>query len=284
MNYLPVQYDTSTLSRYAELFSKCFPASAGFTLDYLDWLYRLNPDGLAIGFDAWDGNKLVAHYVCVPVKALVSGRTVHALLSLNTATHPDYQGRGLFTKLAQFTFAAGAGAGLDCVFGVANANSTGGFVRKLGFRLVEPLEAKIGYGGLEIDWDIVDQTALFARQWSPDSLKWRCANPKRPVFFRQDKQEILFRAPVKGILLSAYAELPLRNFTSIDAGTENLPSLLHLFIGLVPTGACQFRRYISIPHRFRPSPLNFIFLSLNSTTATIEKGSVSFSFLDFDAY
>jgi GNAT superfamily N-acetyltransferase len=177
MNYLPVQYDTSTLSRYAELFSKCFPASAGFTLDYLDWLYRLNPDGLAIGFDAWDGNKLVAHYVCVPVKALVSGRTVHALLSLNTATHPDYQGRGLFTKLAQFTFAAGAGAGLDCVFGVANANSTGGFVRKLGFRLVEPLEAKIGYGGLEIDWDIVDQTALFARQWSPDSLKWRCANP-----------------------------------------------------------------------------------------------------------
>ena len=117
-----------------------------------------------------------------------------------------------------------------------------------------------------------------------DSLKWRCANPKRPVFFRQDKQEILFRAPVKGILLSAYAELPLRNFTSIDAGTENLPSLLHLFIGLVPTGACQFRRYISIPHRFRPSPLNFIFLSLNSTTATIEKGSVSFSFLDFDAY
>lgn len=284
MTFLPVQYDAVALSTYAELFSRCFPKSAGFTVEYLDWLYCKNPDGVAIGFDAWDGDRLAAHYVCVPAKIFVSGRPASAMLSLNTATHPEYQGKGLFTKLAQLTYAAGTSAGLDCVFGVANANSTGGFVRKLGFQLVEPLDARIGVGSLGVDWGVVGRNVQFARRWTPEALAWRCANPRHLVFCKEKENEIQFHTAAKGIFLSAYAELHLDEASAFATSSRGFLSPLHLFIGLIPTGACRFHGYVSIPRRFRPSPLNFIYRSLNSPMTNLEKGRINFSFLDFDAY
>ncbi len=284
MTFLPVQYDAVALSTYAELFSRCFPKSAGFTVEYLDWLYCKNPDGLAIGFDAWDGERLAAHYVCVPAKVSLSGCDVNAMLSLNTATHPEYQGRGLFTKLAQLTYADAASAGLDCVFGVANANSTGGFVRKLGFQLVEPLEARIGVGSLGIDWGTVGRNVQFTRRWTPESLVWRCSNPKHLVSCKERGGQIQFHTAAKGIFLSAIAEFPSNFSTNITLHTDHFLSPFRLFIGLVPTGACHFKGYASIPKTLRPSPLNFIYRSLNSSTEAIEQGLINFTFLDFDAY
>lgn len=138
MTFLPVQYDAVALSTYAELFSRCFPKSARFTVEYLDWLYCKNPDGLAIGFDAWDGERLAAHYVCVPAKVSLSGCDVNAMLSLNTATHPEYQGRGLFTKLAQLTYADAASAGLDCVLGSPMPTVLGDLFESLAFNSWSP--------------------------------------------------------------------------------------------------------------------------------------------------
>jgi GNAT superfamily N-acetyltransferase len=131
---------------------------------------RANPDGRAVGFDAWDGERLAAHYVCVPARARVDGRLVPVLLSLNTATHPRLPGQGLFTKLAAMTFEAAGEAGFDGVYGVANANSTPGFIRKLGFQLVRPLDARSGWADLRHGRP--GPAALsFERSWSPR----RCA-------------------------------------------------------------------------------------------------------------
>ena len=66
MNFAPVQYDQDHLARYSALFGTCFPGAGKFTPDYLAWLYLANPDGKAVGFDAWDGERLAAHYVCAP--------------------------------------------------------------------------------------------------------------------------------------------------------------------------------------------------------------------------
>lgn len=284
MTFSPVQCDATALARYAALFSACFPKSASFTVENLDWLYRKNPDGAVIGFDAWHEDRLAAHYVCVPALVSVGGKEVKAMLSLNTATHPEFQGKGLFTKLAQLTYGAASAAGIDCVFGVANANSTGGFVRKLGFQLVQPLEARIGCGSLGIDWDIAARNMQFTRQWTPENLAWRCANPKNPVSSRQAGNLLQFHAVAKGIFLPAYAELAPQYASAMNGGRATFLSPARLFLGLAPSGACRFPTYASIPQRLRPSPLNFIYRSLSGRLAALEQDHVNFSFLDFDAY
>jgi len=265
----PIEFDEKSLSGYVALFSTCFPKSNKYSQEYLRWLYCENPAGAAVGFNAWDGGKLAAHYVCVPAHALVGGHAVNVLLSLNTATHPAYQGRGLFTKLAEITYVDGAEKGFESVYGVANANSTPGFTRKLGFQLVEPLAARVGIGSLHIDYETSASIAQFERIWSPNCLDWRCANPGNTIFRRKHDGLVQFHAAAFGKLLPIYTELS---------------SLSRLFLGLVPEGACMFKQYFDIPQRLRPSPLNFIYRSLSVKVPKLEKGQVSLSFLDFDAY
>jgi GNAT superfamily N-acetyltransferase len=289
LRYAPVQYDAALLARYGELFKACFPATSKFTPAYLEWLYVANPDGRALGFDAWDGERLAAHYVCVPARAQVEGREVSVLLSLNTATHPDYQGKGLFTLLAAMTYEAGAQAGFDGVYGVANANSTPGFIRKLGFQLVRPLEARIGLGGLR-HAGRPDAAALsFERVWHDDALRWRCANPHNPVFVRgagNGNGKLQFYAAASGHKLPAYAELIDAQLTGAVPARADAPPLspVRLFIGLAPDDSARYWNYVSIPMRLRPSPLNLIYRSFSPDVAALDARRIAFSFLDFDAY
>src|SRR5215471_2141137 len=138
----PAGTDPAQIAAYAGLLESVF-ATGKFSEAAVAWRYRDNPAGTVVGADAWDGERLAAHYVTCPLEATVEGRVVKGLLSLNTATHPDYQGRGLFTALAEAAYAQGAAAGYEFVVGVANANSTPGFLRRLGFQDCGRLEAGI---------------------------------------------------------------------------------------------------------------------------------------------
>src|ERR1700761_499619 len=161
------------LEAYSRLLNASF-ATDRFNAAALAWRYRDNPAGQVVGADAWDGERLAAHYVTCPLEARIDGRVVKGLLSLNTATHPDYQGRGLFTTLAEAAYAAGAAAGYGFVIGVANANSTPGFLRKLGFQDVGRLEA----GVLATLPRRFDETPVqYQGAWRSELLRWRLANP-----------------------------------------------------------------------------------------------------------
>ena len=101
-----------SLIKYCKVLSETFPESNKFNFNYLKWLYRGNPSGVALGFDAFIGEDLVAHYACIPKLMKVNGEPVKTLLSLNTATIKQYQGKGLFTKLAALTYQLGFDEGL----------------------------------------------------------------------------------------------------------------------------------------------------------------------------
>jgi GNAT superfamily N-acetyltransferase len=279
LEFRPVEVSAAALERYRALFAACFPGAAGkFTPAYLAWLYADNPDGHALGYDAWDGDTLAAHYVCIPALAHIEGEEVKVLLSLNTATHPNYQGKGLFTKLAAMTYEAGAAAGFDGVYGVANANSTPGFVRKLGFQLVRPLEARVGVGRIR---PVAQNSSLsFQRCWSAASLAWRCSSPGHPVRVRSNGQQLQLDAAALGAA------------RAVDALALNLPTQdhaaawapLNLYLGLRPDGDALPFTYVNIPQRLRPSPLNLIYRSLSGRVAQLDPSRIHFSFLDFDAY
>ena len=96
----PIQTDAAHLESYRALFDATLDS---FETDYLRWLYCDNPMGDPVGFDAYAGDELAAHYGAVPVAGTFEGRPAKGLLSLNTATHPTHQGKGLFTRPAATT-------------------------------------------------------------------------------------------------------------------------------------------------------------------------------------
>ncbi len=282
MDLRPITFEPRAIEQYCALFNACFPGNDKFTPAYVTWLYVANPDGPAVGFDAWEGERLAAHYVCIPARARVNGSEVPVLLSLNTATHPDFQGKGLFTKLAELTYQAGASQGFDGVYGVANANSTPGFIRKLGFQLVRPLEARVGFGRLHAALPSSAGLA-FERAWNKASLDWRCANPNNPVRHRAAGARWHFHAKaVQGA--PAYAELACQPIELAPACRGGAAPALRLFIGLVPDRSASYWNYPSIPARLRPSPLNLIYRSFSARVTTLDPALINFSFLDFDAY
>lgn len=285
MDFERCGYSQSSLSEYAQLFSVCFPEARKLSdTDYLRWLYVENPLGAVVGFNARDGERLVAHYACVPMSIMIDGRVCRALLSLNTATHPDFQGKGLFTRLADLTYEAGANAGMDLVYGVANANSTPGFVRKLGFNLVSPLESRIGIGSLgSFDWARLPQSARFCHDWTSESIAWRMNNPTATVkCHNTNRASFAFSTSAGRAGFSAWAEFPVANDVLV-ATSADAPFCFRVWLGLLPEGLGRFSLYPSLPDRLRPSPLNLIVRGLHDPLK-LDASGVFFNFLDFDAF
>lgn len=283
MEFVPAAADATRLGLYALLMQACFPGAVKFGVPYLQWLYQANPDGHVVGYDAFEGDVLAAHYACIPAMALVEGAQVKVLLSLNTATHPQFQGKGLFTQLAAKTYEAGAAAGFDAAYGVANANSTPGFVRKLGFQLVTPLQARVGVGTLLARNDVENTTPSFRRVRSVQAVQWRCANPHNAVHVRTHHGVSQCFAAARGNSVAAYHEFDADEIAGAQPAVKG-PPMLRLFLGLVPTTRRISAVYLPIPNRLRPSPLNLIYKPFAGRVATLEKDRVAFSFLDFDAY
>lgn len=126
-----------------DLFKRSF--NRNISSDYWSWRYRDNPNIIEELINlAWDDNKLVAHYAVSPIQLFIDGFKYNAALSMTTMTDPEYQGRGLFTNLAENLFENSKT--LDIIFGVPNENSVKGFIGKLDFKLIKEipmLESKI---------------------------------------------------------------------------------------------------------------------------------------------
>ncbi|NDC37546.1 MAG: GNAT family N-acetyltransferase [Proteobacteria bacterium] len=271
--------DTPSLSAYAGLLSEVFGNGGLWTVPSLQWLYRDNPMGSVVGFDAFLDNQLAAHYVTVPVAARSGSKKLKGLLSLNTATHPQHTGKGLFTKLAEQTYTRAAEQGFAFVIGVANQNSTPGFTRKLGFELVAPLEARIGitHRPAQLNRDQYEFVLLKSEEF----LKWRLAKPGRQYRLARMGQRHLVYAP------SGYPGIDVLMTSNDQSATlPDLPlgrPLLKLSLG-IDTLASSKGLSIDIPMFLRPSPLNLIFKSLHTDTKSIIGAKLLFETIDFDAY
>lgn len=127
----------------AALLEEVFPGTRVGRADYLRWLYRESPFGEVIEANLDDDAGRAGHYAVVPVELAVDGSPRPAALSLNTAVHPRARGGGTFVRLASECYDAARERGIEIVVGVANANSTPGFLRRLEFELVTPLPAQV---------------------------------------------------------------------------------------------------------------------------------------------
>jgi GNAT superfamily N-acetyltransferase len=270
----------------ADLLRQVWPHSSQFSVEYLRWLYADNPAGTAIGANAWLGDELVGHYAVVPIEVQLPDRKVRAALSLNTAVHPAHQGKGLFVRLAEETYRTARDGGIHHVVGVANANSTPGFLGRLGFKHLGALEAKLiwgragesGQGQPHRDW---------RRVWTPESYRWRIANPTASYRVAVSGDRWLCLAPTGEFGIQAI----LRMEQDADFGgllRAQLPVLrmapLKLWIGLDPGLRLSRLAACDVPKPLRRSPLNLIYRSLSDDGFVPAADRLEFSLMDFDAY
>jgi GNAT superfamily N-acetyltransferase len=279
MNINIREVSRQNIKDYSAILNQTFGKKNFFSTEYLEWLYYSNPQGNVVGFDAYCNNELAAHYVCIPAFYYVDGRVRKYILSLNTATHPSFQGKGLFIKLANCTYEKASLMGFEGVIGVANSNSTHGFIKKLGFDLVKSLDAYISFS----DFTFQPEAGSFYKFWNIESINWRCSNPNNKVTSYFYDNSIYFYAKVYGGLIRSCTELSL----DLDENLFNLHNGPHyeyvpkIFIGSNP----KFRgnRAINIPDILKPAPLNFIyknFLGYNGP----HKDDLYINFMDFDAF
>lgn len=268
-----VDNDDARLQAEAQLLSEVFPGTSRYTFEYLKWQYFANPDGDVIGYDAYVDGEIVAHYVVEPLVACLYGKPARGVLSLNTATHPRHQGKGLFVKLAAATYDLARELGYEFVVGVANANSTPGFVRKLKFQLVSPLQAEVGIGHVESGEEC---DADFVWQWSHAAQQWRLASPAGKYGNIGGRLYSSTHNPLIKMQLTAQR---WDQVSSIPANHSPFTA----WIGLNPS--YRWRGFaLPVPQKMRPSPLNFIFLDLTEANRTLEPRKVVMDAINFDAY
>lgn len=80
-----------------------------------------------------NGDAPVASYSVAPVELVIDGVEIRTALSMTTMTHPDWQGRGLFPRLATEAYAEAERLGIAGIWGFPNAKSHPIFVAKLGW-------------------------------------------------------------------------------------------------------------------------------------------------------
>lgn len=275
---LPLDVDLTALDHCAALLGQVLSPTLDRT--YLNWLYADNPAGRAVGFNAYDGDLLAAHYATIPVEAWIDGRMEKGLMSLNTATHPAYQGKGLFPLLAERTYARATELGYGFVVGIANARSTRGFTEKLAFQLVAPLDVEVGMGDVESG---PERGYAYAPHWTDEAIAWRLKRPRARYVANHthgDTRDVFARISMPGLLAFLH-RVPASLASALPPAPFVAP--FRLRIGL---DRAEKRRgaFVPVPDRLKPSPLNLIFRDLRTTQRTLDANHVRWTLFDFDAY
>ncbi len=272
------------LPEIADLLRATFPTDRAWS-EELPWQYLHNPCGPALYVNArTEEGRLVGHYAVLPLPPLADERfsAFKVLLSLNTAVHPDAQGKGLFKATARKLYEYLEQQQSSVVLGVANAASTPGFVGSLGFYSLGRLSLRF-YPPWTKAFEGPDRTLAA----DPAFAAWRAQRPGGR-FAKDETTRSLHRvivhkgATVHGVLThsmpsehwQALGHVPARSSLS-----RLKDPLLYACSGPPPVGG------VPVPERFRPSPLSYICRVLpdkNAASLINYLTSHRFEFLDFD--
>jgi GNAT superfamily N-acetyltransferase len=292
IEYRMLKLSKLEISEIVVLLKKCFPNSKKFSEEYLTWLYVDNPNGKAVGYNAYIGEELVGHYSCIPMKAYVKGVAQSGLLSLNTATDPKCQGKGLFRKLANDTYYLAKQNGFKFVCGVANSRSSLLFVKLLKFQHVSSLDVKLSFRSVVTPghFSNIHNMTDFSTEWNKESIKWRMANPVNHGRCKVDSN-----LSIRVFSNTEYPMIVNDGYGLISGTVDNIKSYFSIRDTLsLKMALCLYPKeiinnklssfHVNLPDRFKPSPLNFIFKDLTAESTTISADRVFFNYLDFDAY
>lgn len=161
------------------------------SLEYWNWRFLQNPFTSIHYIDLmWDGDILVGHYAVSPVEMIVEGKKVLTALSMTTMTHPEYSGKGIFTKLAESLYQRIAQDGFEFVWGFPNNNSHYGFIKNLNWSNI----SLQGMMHLKIDdFKLISSPVHFDSAENFDSEIFKNFIPKKSVSINKSSQYLNWR-------------------------------------------------------------------------------------------
>ena len=194
------------------------------TAEFWEWKHVDNPFGPSPVLVAEDAGKIVGVRAFMRWAWQSRERSYRALRAVDTATHPDYRGKGIFKKLTLQLLAERKAAGDDFIFNTPNDQSRPGYLKmgwtqlgKLPVRMaplrplriarqlafggeVRPLQlAATSFAALDetkkLGW-LTDGSLLPAAGWhtppTPEFLRWRyAACPARTYYLSADPANYL---------------------------------------------------------------------------------------------
>lgn len=252
-----------------------------FNIEYLNWLYKENPSGDAITYNAWHNNNIVAHYTVVPMKFKYNTSSGICALTLNTATHPSYTGKGLFQKLANLTYEKATREQCSFIYGVANSQSTWVFENKLGFQNYGPLYVKFGFGDLNRS---VKDDSKISINWNTEILKWRLNRPGSNYNITKSQNNIKIWKKFFLFKILMYEFEDKIKFQNKQLNNNKFYRPISVYIGNDSSRTKNNLFYFDFPKIFKPSPLNLIFKKLNNKDQDYETNPMVIEPLGFDIF
>jgi hypothetical protein len=126
-------YQTGDEKAILELFNLAFGKQ--MSMNYWNWRFARNPFTKDLFIDLmWDNEKLIGHYAVSPVDMIIDEKIEKTALSMTTMTHPEYVGKGVFSKLAKSLYSKLTLQDYKMVWGFPNNNSHYGFNKNLGWK------------------------------------------------------------------------------------------------------------------------------------------------------
>jgi GNAT superfamily N-acetyltransferase len=102
---------------------------------FFRWKHHDNPFGASPGWAAFDGDRMVAFRTLLRWELRRDGERLALVRAVDTATDPEYQGRGLFRQLTTEAVDALTDGGVDAVFNTPNDQSMPGYL-KMGWQVL----------------------------------------------------------------------------------------------------------------------------------------------------
>ena len=185
---------------------------------FFAWKHEQNPFGVSPAWVAVDGTRIVGFRTFVRWEYQnPDGRPRRAVRAVDTATHPDYQGRGIFNRLTLHALDALRSEGVDFVFNTPNDKSRPGYL-KMGWREVGRLPASVRPSGLRARsgrWRVRAFLPIVGR-----SRTWRAR--QRPMSSRVTASTACCRGPRR---LGACKRIALLRTCGGDTASRRSPTV-----------------------------------------------------------
>jgi GNAT superfamily N-acetyltransferase len=113
------------------------------TTELFHWKHVNNPFGRSYGLVAEDGGRIVGLRTFMRWDLVTGeGETLRCVRAVDTATHPDHQGKGIFRRLTEEAVEVARDDGIAMIFNTPNEKSKPGYL-KMGWREVGVIGALI---------------------------------------------------------------------------------------------------------------------------------------------
>lgn len=108
------------------------------------WKHQFNPFGASPCLLAEEEGQLIGVRAFLRWDFQENGKIYKSYRAVDTATHPDYQGRGIFKKLTMDLISQIQSEGADLIYNTPNSNSTPGYL-KMGWKKWGKLPLKLHF-------------------------------------------------------------------------------------------------------------------------------------------